>query len=71
MPIGFILIKTTPTFEHEVYTKISKLPQVIVHPLFSEYDLIAIIETEDLKKLGMIVWTNLMKDCTYSILWYF
>jgi len=56
MSIGFVLIKAAPALEHEVYTKISKVPQIIeLHPLFGEYDLIAKIEAEDFEKLGEIV----------------
>lgn len=56
MPVGFVLINAAPAFEHEVYNKLSKVPQIIeLHPLFGEYDLIAKIEAEDFEKLGKIV----------------
>ena len=56
MHIGFVLIKAAPALEHEVYTKISKAPQIIeVHPLFGEYDMIAKIEAKTFEKLGEIV----------------
>jgi len=60
MSIGFILIKAAPALEHEVYTKILKVPQIIeLHPLFGEYDLIAKIEAENFEKLGEIVINNI------------
>ena len=56
MPIGFVLISTAPAFEHEVYNKLYKVPQILeLHPLFGEYDLIAKIEADDFEKLGKIV----------------
>ena len=56
MAIGFILICAAPALEHDVYTKLSKIPEIIeLHPLFGEYDLIAKIDAEDFEKLGSIV----------------
>jgi DNA-binding Lrp family transcriptional regulator len=56
MAIGFVLISAAPAHEHEVYNKLSKIPEIIeLHPLFGEYDLIAKIEAEDFEKLGEIV----------------
>ena len=56
MAIGFVLINTAPTHEHEVYTKLSKVPEIVeLHPLFGEFDLIAKIEPEDFEKLGTLV----------------
>ena len=56
MAIGFVLISAAPAYEHEVYNKLSKVPQIIeLHPLFGEYDLIAKIEAEDFERLGDIV----------------
>jgi len=55
MPIGFVLIKTAPTLEHEVYNRLLKVEQIIeLNPLFGEYDLIAKIEGDDFEKLGEI-----------------
>ena len=60
MSIGFVLIKAAPALEHEVYTKILKVSQIIeLHPLFGEYDLIAKIEAENFEKLGEIVINNI------------
>jgi DNA-binding Lrp family transcriptional regulator len=56
MPIGFVLINTAPAHEHEVYTKLSKIPEIVeVHPLFGEFDLITKVEPEDFEKLGELV----------------
>ena len=55
MPIGFVLIKTAPRLEHEVYNRLLKVEQIIeLNPLFGEYDLIAKIEGDDFEKIGEI-----------------
>ncbi len=56
MAIGFVLINVAPAHEHEVYNKLSKIPQVVeLHPLFGEYDLIAKIDATDFEELGTII----------------
>ena len=56
MAIGYILINTAPAHEHEVYTKLSKVQEIVeVHPLFGEFDLIVKIDAEDFEKLGELV----------------
>jgi DNA-binding Lrp family transcriptional regulator len=56
MAIGFILINVAPAHEHDVYNKLSKIPQITeLHPLFGEYDLIAKIEADDFEELGTII----------------
>ncbi len=56
MAIGFVLINTAPAHEHEVYTKLSRVPEIVeLHPLFGEFDLIAKIDAEDFEKLGELV----------------
>ena len=56
MAIGFVLITIAPTQEYDVYTKLSKVPEVVeLHPLFGEYDLLARIEADDFESLGVIV----------------
>jgi len=56
MAIGFVLITIAPAQEHDVYTKLSKVSEVIeLHPLFGEYDLLAKIEADDFESLGDIV----------------
>ncbi|MCJ2534176.1 MAG: Lrp/AsnC ligand binding domain-containing protein [Candidatus Thermoplasmatota archaeon] len=56
MAIGFVLINAAPAREHDVYNKLSKVPEIIeLHPLFGEYDLIAKIEADDFENLGVVV----------------
>ena len=56
MATGFVLINAAPAHEHEVYTKLSKVPEIVeVHPLFGEFDIIAKIEAENFEKLGTLV----------------
>ena len=56
MAIGFVLISAAPAREHDVYNKLSKVPEIVeLHPLFGEYDLIAKIQAEDFERLGKIV----------------
>jgi len=56
MAIGFVLISAAPAREHDVYNKLSKVPEIIeLHPLFGEYDLIAKIEADDFENLGVVV----------------
>jgi len=50
------LISAAPAHEHEVYNKLSKIPEIIeLHSLFGEYDLIAKIEAENFENIGNIV----------------
>lgn len=56
MAIGFVLIRAAPAHEHEVYDRLSNIPEIVeLHALFGEYDVIAKIEAEDFEKLGNIV----------------
>ncbi len=56
MSIGFVLINAAPAHEHEVYNKLSKVPEIVeVHPLFGEFDIIAKIEADDFERLGNII----------------
>ena len=56
MAISFVLITAAPTHEHEVYSKLSKVSEIIeLHALFGEYDLIAKIDADDFESLGDIV----------------
>ncbi len=56
MAVGFVLISAAPAREHDVYNKLSKVPEIIeLHPLFGEYDLIAKIEADDFENLGVVV----------------
>jgi len=56
MAISFVLITAAPAHEHDVYNKLSKVPEIIeLHALFGEYDLIAKIEAENFEDIGDIV----------------
>jgi DNA-binding Lrp family transcriptional regulator len=56
MAVGFVLINVAPAHEHDVYNKLSKIPQIVeLHPLFGEYDLIAKIDAKDFEELGTII----------------
>ena len=56
MAIGFVLITAAPAHEHEVYAKLSKVPEIVeIHSLFGEFDIIAKIEADDFESLGNIV----------------
>jgi DNA-binding Lrp family transcriptional regulator len=60
MAIGFVLISAAPAREHEVYNRLSKVPEIVeLHPLFGEYDLIAKIEADDFETLGNLVVNNI------------
>jgi DNA-binding Lrp family transcriptional regulator len=54
--IGFVLISTAPAKEHEVYTELLRVKEIVeLHPLFGEYDLIAKVEAPDFNALGQVV----------------
>ena len=56
MAISFVLINVAPAREHDVYNKLSKVPEIIeLHLLFGEYDFIAKIEVDDFEGLGVVV----------------
>jgi DNA-binding Lrp family transcriptional regulator len=56
MAVGFVLINVAPAHEHDVYNKLSKIPQIVeLYPLFGEYDLIAKIDAADFEELGTII----------------
>ena len=56
MAIGFVLIKTVPASEYNVYNTLLKVPEIKeAIPLFGEYDLIVKIEAPDFDKLGEII----------------
>ncbi len=56
MAVGFILITVAPTMEHEVYTKLKKLKEIVeLYPLFGEYDFIAKAQSEDFNTLAQII----------------
>jgi DNA-binding Lrp family transcriptional regulator len=54
--VGFVLISTAPAKEHEVYTELLRVKEIVeLHPLFGEYDLIAKVEAADFNALGQVV----------------
>lgn len=56
MVIGYVLINTLPTKEHEAYADLQKVKEIAeLHNLFGEYDLIAKIEAKDFDALGHVV----------------
>lgn len=69
MALGFVLIVATPSYVHELYDKLSKLPEIVeLHPLFGEYDLIAKIEADNFDILGEIVVNKIrsVKGVTFT-----
>ena len=56
MPIGFVLINTSPAKEHEVYNNLLNVKEISeIHPLFGQYALIVKIEVDTLDNLGTIL----------------
>ena len=56
MAIGFVLINTAPTHEHEVYNKLLNVSEIVeLYPLFGEYDLIVKLDVKDIENLGDII----------------
>jgi len=54
--IGFVLMRVSPSYESEVFNKLSKLHEVIeFHPLFKEYDFIVKIDAKDYEDIEQIV----------------
>ena len=53
---NYILIKTKPGKECEVYDELKKVPEVVdFHQLLDEYDLIAKIKANDFDKVRLII----------------
>ncbi len=53
MAIGFVLIRTAPGKEREVFEHLLEVKSIIeLHPLFGEYDIIAKVNAEDFQVLG-------------------
>ena len=56
MVVGFVLVRTKPHREHEVFKEISKLKGISeATMLFGEYDIIVKIEARDFNTLGRYV----------------
>jgi DNA-binding Lrp family transcriptional regulator len=53
---NYVLIKTIPEHEHEIYNWLLDNPQIIeLKPLFKEYDLLAIVKIDNKDKLGSFI----------------
>lgn len=56
MVANFILIKTKPGKECEVYNELKEVPLVMdFHQLFGDYDLIAKVDANDLHKDSLMI----------------
>ena len=56
MAANYILIKTEPGKECEVYDELKEVPEVIdFHHLFGEYDLIAKFEANNVENVRLII----------------
>ncbi|MCH1540619.1 MAG: Lrp/AsnC ligand binding domain-containing protein [Candidatus Poseidonia sp.] len=59
MPDAFILFKTEPTFERNVYLTLTEHSDVKeVHALYGEYDLLVRISSSDSKTLSELVMST-------------
>ena len=60
METAFILLKTEPAREREVYSALLEVSEVVeTHALYGEYDLLAIVECETSKNLTSILMEKL------------
>jgi DNA-binding Lrp family transcriptional regulator len=60
METAFILLKTEPSREREVYSALIEVPEVVeTHALYGEYDLLAIVECDTSKNLTSILMEKL------------
>ncbi len=60
MPTAIILITTEVGGDEEVFESLKRLPEVkAVYMVYGLYDIVAIVETEDLNKLREIVYSYL------------
>ena len=60
MPTAIILITTEVGGDEEVFESLKRLPEVkSVYMVYGLYDIVAIVETEDLSKLRDIVYKHL------------
>jgi DNA-binding Lrp family transcriptional regulator len=56
MTANFVLIKTKPGKECEVYDILQEVPEIVeTHQLFGEYDLIVKVEATSTEKVSQIV----------------
>ena len=60
MTAAYIMIKSSPGAESDIFTKIKKINGVkTVHTITGPYDLIAYVEAEDLDVLGKTVTSRI------------
>ena len=56
MAIAFVLISVAPKYEHQVYIKLLQLSEITeLHPIFGEYDLLAIIKVGNFETLEDVI----------------
>lgn len=72
--ISFVLINAVSEYEHEVYNRLLKTPEVIeIHPLIGEYDLIAKVEFQNIKGLEEFILNEIKTIkgvlCTKTLTW--
>lgn len=72
MAIAFVLIRTAPGHEREVYYRLHRLHKVTgiseVHPVIGHYNLIVKIKADTCEELGYIVVNeiNSIKEISYT-----
>ena len=60
MPTAFVLFKTEPSMERDVFLTLSGMDSITeTHALYGEYDLVVRVETEDSKQLTKMLIGNL------------
>jgi DNA-binding Lrp family transcriptional regulator len=60
MVVAFILICVAPTKEHEVYTNLRRLSEIVeIYPLFGEFDFIAKLEVDKYDKIAPFLIDNI------------
>jgi len=59
MPTAIILINTEVSADEEIFEKLKNIPEVKqVYMVYGLYDIVAIVESEDLNKLKDIVYNR-------------
>ena len=60
MPTAFVLFKTEPSMERDVFMALSSMDSIIeTHALYGEYDLVARVDTENGKELTTMLLRHL------------
>ena len=69
MAVGFILIKTEPSKEQQVYEALGSVEEIVeLHPLFGEFDLMAKVNTSDFYDLGQVgAWRHHPPRCQAAL----